>query len=69
MLDIPYAQFKKCCACEQSFCNKKYIHSIGESTFERIGLFFNNNQIQVNDLICGNCRSKAYQNKKKFKSS
>ena len=69
MLDISYAQFKKCCACEPTFRNKKYIHSIGESTIERTRLFFNNNQIQVNDLICGNCRTKAYQNKKKFKSS
>jgi hypothetical protein len=69
MLDIPYAQFKKCCACEQTLRNKKYIHSIGESTIERTRIFFNNNQIQINDLICGNCRTKAYQNKKKVKSS
>jgi predicted nucleic acid-binding Zn ribbon protein len=69
MLDIPYAQFKKCCACEPTFRNKKYIHSIGESTIKRTRIIFNNNQIQVNDLICGNCRTKAYQNKKKFKSS
>ena len=69
MLDIPYAQFKKCCACEQTLRNKKNIHGIGESTIERTRIFFNNNQIQVNDLICGNCRTKAYQNKKNFKSS
>jgi hypothetical protein len=64
MLQISYSQFKNCCACKKSLRYYKNISRVGESTLNRTRVFFNNNHIQLNDLICGNCRSKSYQNKK-----
>ena len=59
---ISNMRYQKFCACKRALRNKNLIKNatrIGTLTHDRTRKCFNNQEIQINDFICGRCRTKA----------
>ena len=66
MVKLKYVVFQKCCVCKESLRNKnknKNVTRIGTKSIDRIKLFFNNQNIKINDYICSSCRNRYSKNK------
>ena len=65
MSKINYDINQKCCGCRVALRNKNYsrnVSRIGNATLEKTRVFFNNNEINVNDYICNKCRHYVKKN-------
>ena len=63
---IPDILKSKCCGCQRTFRKetlKRNACHVGERTLARTRLYFINNTIEINDLICGSCRQNVNKNK------